>query len=548
VKACSVTFVHNLFKNEATIVKVGERKMKEKAFIGIVFATLLIASTFTALTTKAAFKGTITIGIIGPVGLPHWEPSGMKPAAEMYRDEINAAGGVPLADGNYQIVLKFGDEHAYPSPDPAAAASEVERLITVEGCEYIIGAFRSEVTSAMVEMAMDYKTPLFIDGASTDIFMTPVNKSNPTSYERYKYLFRVMPVNSTTLFKTIAAATQYLVGSRLLSLYGQKLWPEAPNAQVKVAVVMEDLLWTQSMYAACTIPAYYSAYLGKYVNVTYKARIPDGTTDCTSWLQQVKDSGARLLIHVFSGVTGPAFIRQWRSMNVSALPLGINVMGQTKEYWTDNAGACEYEAMLNTLGTRTPLVPGVTDVFWDKFVNKTGTWPIYTGLGAYAAMDILVNGLKGIGTKGIGTYDNLVAYYENPAWEFTPGLTGLKFKFDGTHDVYSTEYGLNWTGTYARSHVTQWQAGRSEVVVPVNQIYSKKWAIPPWMYPLKTDINYDGKTNIMDISVAAKAYATKPGDPRWDKEADVDFNGQINIVDLAKIAKDFGKQITLPLP
>jgi hypothetical protein len=249
------------------------------------------------------------------------------------------------------------------------------------------------------------------------------------------------------------------------------------------------------------------------------------------------------VIHIFSGVTGVPFIMQWRAMNVSALPVGINVMSQVQTHWTTTKGACEYETMLNFVGTRTPVIPGVTDVFWDQFVNKTGAWPIYPAFGVHNAITVLAEALESIGTKD---KDALVAKYEDPAVDYET-LTG-KFKFDTIHDVYSTEVGPYWTQGYTRALMVQWLAGRQEVVCPINMSYSKKWAIPPWMYPLDTDVNYDGKINIMDISAGAKAFGTQPGDTRWDKESDVNFDGKINILDLSKIAKDFGKSVTLPLP
>lgn len=519
--------------------------MSKKFNVAIVVSMLLISTMFVAFPTTAQFKGQIKIGIIGPVGLPHWEPAGMKPGAEMAADMINAQGGVQLADGKYEIVLVFADEKAYPTPDPTAAALEVERLITVEGCEYLIGGFRSEVTGAMIEMAMDYETPFFINGASTDEFISHnVNKSDPAKYERYKYLFRVNPVNSTILFKTIAGSLQFLLQAKLLPLFGQDLG--GPNRQVRVAVVMEDLLWTQTMYVYLTNPAIYPAVLGPYANVTYAGRIPDGTTDCTPWLQDIKASGARLLIHVFSGVTGVPFILQWRALNVSAVPVGINVLGQLQSHWPTTGGACEYESLLNFVGTRTPIIPGVTDKFWDDFVAKTGVWPIYPAFGAYNAITLLAEGLESVGTKDKAA---LIAEFEDPAFE-TQALNG-RFKFDSAHDVYCTEVGPFWQQGYTRALVAQWQGpdpGRFEVVCPVDQLYSKKWAVPSWMYPLSTDVNYDGKVDILDISTGAKAFGTVPGEPRWEKEADVDFNGVINILDLAKIAKDFGSKVTLPLP
>lgn len=58
---------------------------------------------------------------------------------------------------------------------------------------------------------------------------------------------------------------------------------------------------------------------------------------------------------------------------------------------------------------------------------------------------------------------------------------------------------------------------------------------------LLTDINIDFKVNIIDISTTAKAFATTPGDARWNVIADVNGDSQVNIIDIATIAKDFGK-------
>jgi hypothetical protein len=37
-------------------------------------------------------------------------------------------------------------------------------------------------------------------------------------------------------------------------------------------------------------------------------------------------------------------------------------------------------------------------------------------------------------------------------------------------------------------------------------------------------LNGDGKVNIQDVAIAAKAYGSKPRDPQWNIEADIDGN------------------------
>jgi hypothetical protein len=57
----------------------------------------------------------------------------------------------------------------------------------------------------------------------------------------------------------------------------------------------------------------------------------------------------------------------------------------------------------------------------------------------------------------------------------------------------------------------------------------------------KTDLNKDGKVDLLDMIIVAAAFGSKPGDPRWNAMADVDQNGTVNILDLILVAKDFGK-------
>jgi hypothetical protein len=54
------------------------------------------------------------------------------------------------------------------------------------------------------------------------------------------------------------------------------------------------------------------------------------------------------------------------------------------------------------------------------------------------------------------------------------------------------------------------------------------------------DLNCDGKVNIVDVSLVAKAFATRPGDEKWNEAADLDHNKVINIVDVTRVANKFG--------
>ncbi len=512
---------------------------------------LLLLSTV-ALTRTTFAQETIKIGIIGPTGLPHWEPSGMKPAAELAAKEINDAGGIRLPDGTRRnIELLFENEWAIDPetglPNPTKAVEAVTTLL-MQGAQFIIGGFRTEVTDPIIETVMDWNedpshTPVlfFINGASTDWLCRDLTK--PENYTRYKWTFRVMPINSTALFKTFCAYIRYYLVEKLGKIYG---FP------VKFAVLLEDLQWTLPMVGPLTV--YYPYVLGPNVTLAYYARVPEAATDFSTWLNAVKDSGARIMIFVFSGRPGNPLIKQWRELQVPAIPVGINVLGQLQQHWALTEGKCEYEIVVNWGGTRTPIVPGYSEVFWDNFLaytkQKYGVeyWPIYTAAGAYNAIYTIKETIEAVGLNPA----NIVQYLETH--EFVP-ITGL-FKFTTNHDIYSIDYGPLWPVVdnkpygYVRGFVIQWVKGIMQVVSPIDKPYSRKTLIPTWMYEFAdVDLNFDGKVDIFDIVKVGLSFGSNAGEPTYDLEADVNADGTIDIFDCVSIALKFGNEAPQwPLP
>jgi len=55
------------------------------------------------------------------------------------------------------------------------------------------------------------------------------------------------------------------------------------------------------------------------------------------------------------------------------------------------------------------------------------------------------------------------------------------------------------------------------------------------------DVNGNGKVDILDIAIIAKAYGAYPGHAKWNPNADLDDSNNIDIIDIAKAAKNFGK-------
>jgi len=60
------------------------------------------------------------------------------------------------------------------------------------------------------------------------------------------------------------------------------------------------------------------------------------------------------------------------------------------------------------------------------------------------------------------------------------------------------------------------------------------------LLPIPGDINGDDVVDIFDIVTAAKAFGSKPGDPKWNPNADVNSDDIVDIFDVVSIAVNFG--------
>jgi len=541
--------------------------MKTKTVAGIIVTLFLTTMFLSAVPVKSAPLGTLKIGVIGPVGLPHWTPAGMKDAAEMARDEINALGpdgGIEFPGGNVTIELEFANEWALPVPDPDAAKAETLRLIAA-GCQIIMGGFRTEVTTAIIETCMDYQVPFIINGASTTEL---ISQTVAVNYPRYKYLFRINPINTSVLLSTIFGFAQFQAAVKLFNIYADPAYNKSGvPKQIPYAVLTEDLAWTSEIHVALTDSTKYPGYMGDLFNCTYGARIPETITDLTPYLTDPGLQKARLVIHIFSGRAGLPCTIQFSELGVKATLLGINVLAQIQEHWDNTLAKCEGETVLSTTGTRTPITPEAV-VFWDNFVAKTGKWPIYTAWGGYDGIYGLKDFVENNGTITWAEFqdpDKFVAGYEVAPER--SGITGT-FKFTSTHDAYSPVYLPYVPTNYVRARVVQWQEdpnnpgeGIMETVGPIIETYSQKWKLPGWIYPTGYEslaesdtcappdpaynFTIDATIQYNDINwvIGAGNWLKKAGEAGWNYNADLNDDDFINIVDAVRVAKDFGKTV-----
>jgi hypothetical protein len=117
---------------------------------------------------------------------------------------------------------------------------------------------------------------------------------------------------------------------------------------------------------------------------------------------------------------------------------------------------------------------------------------------------------------------------------------------NGSIATYGWNFGDSNITTVSEPLITHTysSAGNCTVTLNVTDVYDQ------WNATTRTititfvsDLNKDRTVNILDITIVAASYNTRPGDEKWNATADLDKNGTINILDVTMVAKDYGKTV-----
>ena len=378
---------------------------------------------------------TIKIGVIGPMnflqGKHHWN------GALMARDEINAAGGVKVGDKKMKIELVKADSNEFLSMTDATNA--MERLLTREKVNFVVGGFRTEAVLAMQDIAMDYKTIFIGCGAATKAICDRVGED----YDRYKYWFRLTPFNTNFLVKTCFIHLATVGGTMRKALGIQK---------PRVAIVGAKQAWVEGMIKAseATIPKLGLEVAG--------IRPPSQTaTDVPAEQSAIQRADAQIIFTIFSASEGVTFAKQIGELNRPVAQVGINVEAQKEGFMEAPGGMGNYVMTMNTYA-RGVEYNEFTKPFVEGYIKRFGEVPTYTA-DTRAAILMLAEGAKRAGSLDA---DKIVPELEK--WDEKEAAGRLKF--DKNHDPI-------WGPGYLTSLGVQWQDGKLVGVWP------NKWKPAP---------------------------------------------------------------------
>ncbi len=404
----------------------------------------ILAMAFLFVVSSSAISSAqdIKIGIIGPMkfvqGVGHWN------GATMAADEINAKGGIQVGNKKMKIKLVQADSNEFLNVTDATNA--MERLMTQDKVDFVVGGFRTEAVLAMQDIVMENKKIFIGCGAAHNELCLRVAKN----YNTYKYWFRGTPYSSSDLVKAafIHLGTVAAVMKQSLNI-----------PKIKVAVVMEKAAWADPMVPACeaAIPKMGMEIAGVW-------RPSPVATDTTAELTAIQSSGAHIIFEIFSSSVGIPFARQAGELKIPAFQVGINVEAQKEGFWQATQGMGNYVMTSNTYA-RGVEANELAKPFVDGYIKRFGEVPTYTA-DTYAA---IVYGLApAIEQAGSLNSDKIVSILEERVYKVPSGT--VKYMKDAQgKPLHELTFGPGFLTGIA----TQWQDGK------IMGVWPNKWKATP---------------------------------------------------------------------
>ena len=408
------------------------------------------------VTDPIPFNQIVKIGILGDMnditGNHSWK------GAILAAREINEAGGLLISGNPYYVgLIAENTDEANPNINPMTGAIAANKMVNDHEPYYIIGGFRSEYLVAYREYAMDAGIPFICIGCPIDNLCRDVIDF----YPRYKYFFRVTPINTTALMLELLTYITEL-SDYLSTTYEGNV--------TEIEILREELAWTDPIYYPLRdlLPLYNLSVHETHFPMT----IPPAAIG--SMLSGFDAAGFQIVIPLISGHLGTVLGQYYGELKPRFLLTGLNYHAQSDIYWDNTAGGSQYEIVMQV--AHNTAKTSLTIPFWNNFFEEYGEEPYYTAVGSYDAVRLFANAT--VETQTFNS-DTIVSNLENK--DTTNPFIGAscKIAFSNSHDIVE-----GWP--YGTSLFCQWQMDANKVVVPSweriypDSIASGTLSIPYW--------------------------------------------------------------------
>jgi branched-chain amino acid transport system substrate-binding protein len=414
----------------------------------------------------------IKFGVLGDFG--EIQGDGAWEGGYLAAKEINEAGGLTIGGNQYYVGLTREDtDESNPNYVLSRGVSAAERIINYKNVKFATGGFRTEMLSAYLENFMNAKIPFIGTGAATDQFCQNVLDN----YNKYKYWFRVMPINSTALGTEIL----YYLAYQILALNATY-----PNEEIRtIGILAENLDWAPPLVIAIQqkLPLVLAGFgaPGWITNTSiiantiyYDINLEAG--DMYNHLVTLQNAGCDIVIPVISAQGGILMMQQYADLTPDFLVIGIDVQSQLDTFWTLSGGDCAYETILQS--TYDIAKTTKTQTMFNNFRDEFGHDPLYTAVGSYDAINAYAWAINESQSLNADTIVAQLETIHTPLANTLEGAAGY-LAFTTSHD---TQEGY----PYGYTLFCQWHPGNVKVVIQDPVLYptlpgTVPYLVAPWV-------------------------------------------------------------------
>jgi branched-chain amino acid transport system substrate-binding protein len=355
----------------------------------------------------------IRIGVLAPLSGPFASGgSAFLQAVTLAAEQVNAEGGVL----GRHVDLVVADTQGRVD----IARSEALRLTSQEKVFALVGAYLSEETVGVIEVAAASRSVLIVPVAATAEITDHVRRK----YDRYRYVFRV----GYSIPQWAGMMAEFL-GGRGIARYafvGAGIrWNRELAKELRQALARKGIVPVYETFYSPRNPAF------EPVAVAVVARSPeflvlgDPGGNSVAFVKRVREGGAAFPILSVGGALGDARV-------AATLPLSAPLYVQAAAWKGASAAATRYA---------------------EAFERRYGYPPVgYSDTLPYDAATLLFSAIRAAGRTDS---DAVVASLENGAF---PAIAGT-YRFDASHQA-------TWGTPELHGIVIRWETGGARIVYP----------------------------------------------------------------------------------
>ncbi len=394
----------------------------------VIMASMMLTSTLGAANRDFSKIETVRIGVLGNIQ----EPSsiGIFNATKMAAEELNAAGGIL----GKKIEIIEGDTEGKTEK----GINAFKKLTLSDKVDVLVGESVSGVALAL-QNYLPQSEIVYVAIVSSPAFTENIKKN----YNQYKYSFR----NSINGHRQEKWALKFLTE-----------FVRGELGYNKIAILSENAKWAQD-YAP-----YLKTDLEKVgMEVVFFEMFDMDVKDFSPIFTLIKSKGAQWIAEVVAwGATVP-LVKSWQEIKPAPMGL-VNATSMDSKFWEMTDGRCLSQVTFNFI-SRAPLTDK-TIPFWDKYIKKYGTNPVYTTGFSYDTIYMLAEVIK---QKKSVKSDDIISGLENITYK---GVLHPETAFDKeSHDLLEGRYVMP---------MVQWQSGGKQIVIWPKQFKTGNYIPPTW--------------------------------------------------------------------